>query len=234
MSVAWISCCVRLARISGHASASVARSSAVQAPCRSSGEMFWRRGPLPGRSCAPRTSKRFGRRAPRSASYGANLRGPTMNSYAQSGNCWSGSRTRWSCSSCCCFSRGLYGALSAARRRSRTACSTSTSTAAWSSSRRGAMVRRRRSATDRPISPARPGRGARQGPRRQPGESGRARPQRLHRRRRRPRSATLPMPSAGYGRPASRSSLMASATPTTATRSLRPLRRSGSIRWAAC
>ena len=39
-SVAWIACWVRLARISGQASASVARSSSRQAPLRSSGEMF--------------------------------------------------------------------------------------------------------------------------------------------------------------------------------------------------
>ncbi len=38
----------------------------------------------------------------------------------------------------------LYAALSAGRRRSRTACSTSTSTARWSSSRRGAEWSRRR------------------------------------------------------------------------------------------
>ena len=48
------------------------------------------------------------------------------------------------------------------------------------------------------------------------------------------RSATLPTRSAGCARRASRSSLMRSAIPTTATSSPRRRRKSGSTRWARC
>ena len=96
------------------------------------------------------------------------------------------------------------------------------------------MVRRRRTARVAAISPARSRRRARRGARRQPGESGRARPRRLHRRRSRLRSATSPTPCAGCARPASRSSPMRPAIPTTATSLPPPHRRSGSTRLAPC
>ena len=128
--------------------------------------------------------------------------------------------------------RRLYAALSARPAPVRDGVLDLNLKGAWSSSPRAPNGPTSPAARASAISPARPRRGARQGEGRRPGQGGRARPRRVHRRRRRRRSATSPTRSAACARRASRSSLMRSATPTTATSSLRPHRKSGSIRSA--
>ena len=104
----------------------------------------------------------------------------------------------------------LYGALSARPAPVRTASSTSTSTAAWSNSPRGRAGPRSRAATGRQYRLRDLVAALDKATHRQPGESGRARPRRLHRRRtdgdrrpcrrrRRVRSAGKPVIAYGVG-----------------------------------
>ena len=232
-SVAWIACCVTLARISGQASASVARSSSRHATARSPGENVPAASietSLRARSGEAIQTKRFGRAhwSSASAEQTANSRGPAMKFVRAIWKLLVGIKDALVLLIMLLFFAMLYAGLSvrpAPVKDGVLDLDLKGSVVEQPARRR--MVGHRRRRAPAAISPARPHRRARRRQRtttgsRQSRSTSTASPAADRR-----RSATLPTQSAGSARRASRSSPMRPATPTTATSLPLPHRKSG-------